>query len=107
ADHLAFHYGFDALKSMEEEQMTWVIGQHQIKYMRPAVFHETVLIQSCITAVEDRELTVAMKMWDAQQRLKASLLTTFVYCSLISGKSVSIPISESQLFSGLMVDGYK
>jgi acyl-CoA thioesterase FadM len=65
----------------------WVVMQHEIIYLRPASFNETICIRSGLLNAGNEHLLVEMLMLDAHQKqLKALLHTRFVPVSLSSGK---------------------
>jgi YbgC/YbaW family acyl-CoA thioester hydrolase len=85
-DHLRDHYQMD-LADYYRRGQGWVVMQHEIIYLRPASFNESVCIRSGLLAMSSGDLLVEMLMLDAGQRqLKALLHTKFVPVSLTTGK---------------------
>ena len=65
----------------------WVVMQHEIIYLRPASFNETIFIRTGLLDAGPEHLLVEMLMMDeAQKQLKALLHTKFVPVSLTTGK---------------------
>lgn len=85
-DHLKENYQFD-LAEFYKKGRGWVVLQHEIIYLRPASFNETVCIRSGLLTMGPEHLQVEMLMLDAQQKqLKALMHTRFVPVSLTTGK---------------------
>jgi YbgC/YbaW family acyl-CoA thioester hydrolase len=85
-DHLRDHYQMD-LADYYRRGQGWVVMQHEIVYIRPASFNESVCIRSALLKMSPDSLLVEMLMLDASQRqLKALLHTRFVPVSLTTGK---------------------
>jgi acyl-CoA thioester hydrolase len=85
-DHLRDHYQMD-LADYYRRGMGWVVLQHEIIYLRPASFNESVCIRSALIDTSPGHLQVEMLMLDAtQKQLKALLHTKFVPVSLTTGK---------------------
>jgi YbgC/YbaW family acyl-CoA thioester hydrolase len=87
-DHLMKYYQFNIYKTAAEKGLSWVVGQHQIAFLRPALLMETVIIQSSLLKFGEKEVLVEMQMWDKnKQQLKSLLWTIFVHYNLKSQKS--------------------
>ncbi len=87
-DHLMRHMDFNIYQVAQEQGISWVVGNHRIAYLRPAVLMETVTIDSTLLVWRERDLLVEMRMWSQQKReLKALLWSTFVQVNLRTGKS--------------------
>lgn len=85
-DHLRDHYQMD-LADYYRRGQGWVVLQHEIIYLRPASFNESVCIRSGLLDFGPGDLLVEMLMLDASQRqLKALMHTRFVPVSLTTGK---------------------
>ncbi|MEI9912304.1 MAG: acyl-CoA thioesterase [Bacteroidota bacterium] len=85
-DHLRDHYQMD-LADFYSKGRGWVVMQHEIIYLRPASFNETICIRSGLLNAGNEHLLVEMLMLDANQKqLKALLHTRFVPVSLSTGK---------------------
>lgn len=86
-DHLRTYYDFDLYRHSSEYHKNWVITNHEIAYLRPALPGEHVTIETALIAVDDSRLTVEAVMLDeAGHTLKAVQWTTFRYVSLSNGR---------------------
>jgi acyl-CoA thioester hydrolase len=87
-DHLMEHYQFNTYEIAAKKGVSWVVGQHQIAYLRPALLMERVIIQSSLLKFGDKEVLVEMQMWDKNKKqLKALMWTAFVHYNLKTLKS--------------------
>lgn len=85
-DHLKTHYQMD-LADFYNKGLGWVVLQHEILYIRPASFNETICIRSGLLSAGPDHLLVEMLMLDEKQKqLKSLLHTKFVPVSLTTGK---------------------
>lgn len=98
-DQIEEFYDLDIYRHIQTNGAGWVIGSHQITYLKPAVLMEEVLIESQLFSYNENELKVEMKMWDKnKKKLKALLWTNFVYVDLRDQKKTSHPEDLMQLF---------
>jgi acyl-CoA thioester hydrolase len=89
-DHLMRGMDFNIYKMAQEQGISWVVGRHQIAYLRPAMLMETVVIDSALLAWRERDLLVEMRMWNQQKsELKALLWSTFVHVNMRTGRSIA------------------
>ncbi|MBS1771736.1 MAG: acyl-CoA thioesterase [Bacteroidetes bacterium] len=87
-DHLWEHYKFNVYHYAKEHGKSWVVGANQIVYLKPAMLMETVVIQSTIIALREKDIVVEMMMWNKDKtQLKAVLWSTFVHFNLQAQKS--------------------
>ncbi|HEX9981263.1 MAG TPA: acyl-CoA thioesterase [Flavobacterium sp.] len=85
-DHLAAHYGLD-LSAHYKKGFGWVVGSHEIAYVVPAVYNETVTIMSSLIFAGDEHLEVETIMADvAKTHLKAVMRTKLVHVNLTNGR---------------------
>lgn len=85
-DHLKDLYGFD-YNDYYKKQQGWVITSHEIKYLRPVVFDETVMIRSMLLDVEPDALLVEIQMLDEKGvQLKAILRSRLTFINLRTGR---------------------
>lgn len=111
-DHLKQFHNI-SMADMYAKGLSWIVGHHEIVYLRPALFDEQVCIQSALIKAREGSLLVEMIMFDEScQQLKAVLWTTFTYVNLQTGKRDNHPAwfqetadnlqtSELQRFSGV------
>lgn len=87
-DHLMRGMGFDIYGIARDQGISWVVGSHHVAYLRPALLMETVVIDSTLVALGERDLLVEMRMWNrSKNELKALLWSTFVHVDLRTGRS--------------------
>ena len=87
-DQIALHYGLDAFRMAREKKIAWVVGQHQIAYLRPTFFMETVTIESQLIKYSERSVSVEMRMYnDKKTVLQAVMWTTFVHINILQQSS--------------------
>jgi len=85
-DHLSAAYSFDLNQSYNQGR-GWVVASHEIKYIRPAAYQETVLVQSSLLRAKEDLLLVEMLMLDKNKtHLKAAPWTRFVPVNIKTGK---------------------
>ncbi len=88
-DQVAKLYGFDPGQLFSELKSSWVVYQHQIAYIRPALVSEWVRIMSrVIFAGEDGIVTEFYMTDDAGTQLKNVLWVTSKYISVATGKRI-------------------
>src|SRR5215471_5313854 len=61
-DHLLNIYRFNMYEYIKEQKRGWVVGMNQIAYLKPAMLMETVIIQSTIRELKEKDLLVEMCM---------------------------------------------
>ena len=84
--HLADEYQFN-LAASYQQGAGWVVGGHQISYIRPAAYNEKVVIGSRLIKVTAGSLLVEMHMTNERQsQLKAFAWTTFVPVNIKTGR---------------------
>ncbi|HKO82386.1 MAG TPA: acyl-CoA thioesterase [Chitinophagaceae bacterium] len=87
-DHLAKDHQFYIYAYAKEKKLSWVVSQNQIAYLKPAVLMETVIIQTGILQMDEKQILVEMRMWNKEKtKLKALLWTRFVHFNFITQKS--------------------
>jgi len=104
-DHLRDHYQMD-LADYYRRGQGWVVLQHEIIYLRPASFNESVCIRSALLDISPGDLLVEMLMLDAaQKQLKALMHTRFVPVSLTTGKKEPHTPEFMEFISGKILPG--
>lgn len=92
-DHLKNAYNVQ-LADYYKTGLAWVVGNHEIHYMRPANYNEQVCIQTSLLKATDDYLLVEMLMMNEQQsHLKSILWSRFVPINIKTGKRESHPAS--------------
>lgn len=86
-DHLWQNYQLNIYSYGKEHGKSWVVGQNQISYLKPAMLMETVMIQSTLLKLDETDILVEMHMWDeSKTQLKAVLWSKFVHFNFITKK---------------------
>lgn len=81
-DHLREHYNFD-LAAQYKTGAGWVVGGHEIYYVKPARIGEVVQIQSALIDSGPEHILVEMQMFDEHRtHLKSLLWTRFIPVNL-------------------------
>ncbi len=84
--HLEKFYGFK-LDEFYRKGIGWFISNHEIAYLKPARFNETVCIQTSLFAATDDLLMVEGIMFDENRsKIKAVLWTKFTTIDMNTGK---------------------
>ena len=108
-DQLIEHYGLNIFDNAKKTGTTWVVGAHQIAYLRPALVMETVTIDSQLLKYDKKQLQVEIRMWNEDKSiLKSVMWSSFIHFNIIKGKAhehnseflnlfenVALPVSEN------------
>jgi len=90
-DHLKAEYKMD-LTTYYQKGIGWVVGSHEINYLKPAKYNEKVSIQSSLIKANDHYLLVELKMTNVEQtEIKAIMWTRFIPVNVKTGKRESHP----------------
>ena len=85
-DQTKLFYNLDVYELISED-FGWVVAQHEIAYMRPALLKEIVAITSQTIDFSLHHLTVEMKMYNTQKtKIKAILWTKYVPVNIKTGR---------------------
>ncbi|MCU0448554.1 MAG: acyl-CoA thioesterase [Bernardetiaceae bacterium] len=83
-------YGLSPIDLFTDYQAGWVVYQHQIAYIRPALVNEWVIIRSRIIFYDSDTTVVEYVMSDAAERqLKTVLWTTLKYVDVNTGRKIT------------------
>lgn len=86
-DHLWTNYQLNIYAYGKEHGRSWVVGQNQIVYIKPAMLMEQVVITSTVLELTDTDLLVEMMMWNKDKtQLKSILWSRFVHFNLMTQK---------------------
>ena len=89
-DQLIENYNLDIYKQAMKTGKSWVIGSHQIAYLKPANLMETVTIDSQLLRYNEKTLWVEIRMWNNDKtQLKSVLWSTFTHFDIVKQQSVS------------------
>ncbi|MES2650703.1 MAG: acyl-CoA thioesterase [Bacteroidota bacterium] len=90
-DHLKDNYQLD-LATYYTQGIGWVVGSHEINYLKPAKYNEQVCIKSSLIKANDQFLLVELQMMNAEQtELKAVMWTRFIPINVRTGKRENHP----------------
>lgn len=85
-DHLKDEYNFDYGRYYKNN-LGWVIGSHEIVYLKPTVFDEIVSIQSCLLNVDNNSLFVEVIMMNENRtQIKAILRSKLILVNIKEAK---------------------
>ena len=85
-DHLKNYHDLN-LADYYQNNKAWVVGGHEIAYLRPAVYNEIVIIQSTLLLATFDSLVVETQMKNENQNhLKAIMRTRFVPINTKTGR---------------------
>ncbi|WP_421825580.1 acyl-CoA thioesterase [Larkinella sp.] len=88
-DQVATQYNFSPAQLFREYKTSWVVYQHQIAYVRPAMVNEWLRIVSRIIYVSDDTIVTEYYMTDDSGRqLKNVLWMTSKYVSVVTGRRI-------------------
>ncbi len=91
-DQVSKLYGFSYEAMFRELKTSWVVYQHQIAYVRPAMISEWIRITSRVIYFnEDTMVTEYFITNDRKNQLKTVLWTTSKHISIENGKRVPHP----------------
>lgn len=103
-DQLSSHYRLDLYKLAAEKGIGWVVTEHQIVYLKPAMLMETVVLQTKLIAYTEKEVTVEFTMWNHDKTsLKSLLWTKFSHFNLATKKSEVHSAFFMDLFNKVVV----
>lgn len=86
-DQIMANLNFNIYHYAAQHGFGWVVGKNQIAYLKPANLMETVLIESVLLRLGEKDISVEMKMWNERKdKLKAVLWSTFVHINMKTQK---------------------
>ncbi len=102
-DHLREYYGI-TLPDFYKQGLTWVVRNHEIQYIRPALYNEKVGIISRLITLADNYVDVEMLMMDEHLKtLKAILWTNFTCIDPQTGRKKQHTDAFMELASGMEI----
>lgn len=85
-DHLKDNYNL-SLSDYYKNGQGWVVSTHEIAYLRPAVYNETVCIQSTLLWVDSDSLLVETLMLNEKKdQLKAIMRSKLIHVNTKTGR---------------------
>ena len=86
-DHIISNMNFNIYQFAAQHGLGWVVSKNQIVYLKPAFLMETVVIDSTVLRLGERDLLVEMKMWnERKEKLKSVLWSNFVHINMKTQK---------------------
>ena len=102
-DQVKDHLGLDIFELARTEGRIWVVGQHQISYIAPALIMEEVLMESQVFEFGKRKIMIEMRMYDKdRKKLKSVLWSTMIHYNIATQQSIEHSDSLIQLFSEVL-----
>ena len=82
-DQMAEFYDLDIFEFTKTQGKAWVVVDHKIAYVTPAVAMEEVIIESQLLNFSDKSISIEMKMYNTEKTsVKSIIWTTFVLLDL-------------------------
>lgn len=82
-DHIMANLQFNIYHYAAQNGLGWVVSKNQIAYLKPTFLMETVVIDSTLLRLGEREVFVEMKMWNEKgDKLKSVLWSNFVHINM-------------------------
>lgn len=99
--HLKQAYGM-ALQTFYDMGVSWFIGSHEIQYLKPAFYGETVQIKSTLLQATENYLLAEMVMTNEKAtHIKAVVWTKFVPVNTKTGQKIIHPPAVMEFVSQL------
>ncbi len=103
-DQLIENYDLDIYKHGRTTGKSWVVGSHQIAYIKPANLMEVVTIDSQLIKYNEKNLWVEIRMWNAEKTsLKAVLWSTFTHFDIAKQQSAKHSDEFMNLFDQVVL----
>jgi acyl-CoA thioester hydrolase len=82
-DHIMANLTLNIYQYAAQNGLGWVVSKNQIAYLRPAFLMETVVIDSTLIKLAEKDVFVEMKMWNERKdKLKSVLWSNFVHINM-------------------------
>ncbi|WP_298425727.1 acyl-CoA thioesterase [uncultured Kordia sp.] len=103
-DQLIDHYDVNIFENAKKTGTTWVVGSHQIAYIRPAFVMETVTIDSQLLQFSNKQLLVEIRMWNEEKTvLKSVMWSSFIHFNISKGKAHEHNEKFMELFTNVIL----
>lgn len=103
-DHLREHYGID-LREWAAQGQAFVVSQHEIRYLRPVLYNDSVKVRSSLIGWGESWLLVEMLMYTASGQLAAAMWTRFTRIDPATGRRKEHPQEFMKWIDGALVEG--
>ena len=98
-DHIMANLNLNIYQYAAQQSLGWVVSKNQIAYLKPAFLMETVIIDSTLLKLKEKDVMVEMKMWNERKdKLKAVLWSNFVHINMKTQKTERHSDELIQLF---------
>lgn len=85
-DHLKTNYQLN-LTDFYKKGISWLVGSHEINYLKPALYNEEVVISSALIKASVHYLLVELQMRNLEEtEIKAVMWTRFIPVNVKTGK---------------------
>lgn len=85
-DHLKEYYDL-RISEYYKKDIAWLVGGHEIAYLRPALYNEVVTIQTTLLIADNEFLLIETQMINEKQtHLKAIMRTKFIPINTKTGR---------------------
>ena len=103
-DQLQAEYNLSVFGLAKEKGISWVVGQNQIAYLRPALVMETVVVQSQLISLSNKVIQVEYRMLNQEKtEIKLLMWAKFVHFSLKEQRAVSHDEELQRLFEQILL----
>lgn len=98
-DHIMQNLNFNIYQFAAQQGVSWVVSKNQIAYLKPAFLMETVVIDSTLVRLGEKDVHVEMKMWnEKKEKLKSLLWVHFVHINMKTQKPEAHSQQLQELF---------
>lgn len=103
-DQILREYKLDIYQLAKEKLVGWVVGEHQISYISPALLMEKVVFQTRVIDFTEKTLKLECVMLDEHKKvLKCLLWSTLVHINLKTSFSEKHSTELMNLFSNVVL----
>lgn len=103
-DQLIEHYDLNIFENAKNTGKTWVVGSHQIAYIRPAFVMETITVDSQLIQFGKKQLLVEIRMWNEDKTvLKSVMWSSFIHFNILNGKAHEHNENFMELFTNVVL----
>lgn len=101
-DHIMENLKMNIYQYAAEKGFGWVVSKNQVVYLKPAFLMETVVIDSTLLKLSEKDVLVEMKMWnETKTKLKSIMWSNFVHVNMKTQRPEPHSTELMNLFSDL------
>ena len=101
-DHIMENLKMNIYQYAAEKGFGWVVSKNQIVYLKPAFLMETVVIDSTLLKLSEKDVLVEMKMWnESKTKLKSIMWSNFVHVNMKTQKPEAHSTELMDIFTKL------